>query len=145
MSVRHKYLHSEKVHTSAGVVELDENGVVTNLKDVGGKARLLEVPDFLDVNLFAPLRFAREIPPENEPTVPQPQSSEKKPDTPATDDDYRVLIADLVANRATNGVKLTTEGYIQMDDLSAVLREKSWPVITGTKRKELSEPVVTEK
>lgn len=53
--VRHETLRSEPVHTSFGIVELDEKGYVTNAGSLSGTLEELvrDIPGFLDASVFA--------------------------------------------------------------------------------------------
>jgi len=133
-----KVVHLKKracvINTRYGEIQLDEVGKVTNLDDLECTAdELCELPNFVDERIFggrpeaAPVKEARE----------KAEEKVKKTAGPSgpSDEEYGAFIAELIES----GAECTGEGYIQMDVLNAALREKEMPIVSGTRRKEISD------
>ena len=135
VKVRHLKQRACVVNTRYGEVQIDETGGVTNLDDLPCSAKgLMELPNFVDAKLFsgtpeaAPVKQARE--------EAEAVEAAKKPEpTGPSDEEYGAVIAELVEG----GAARTTEGYIQMDVLNAALRERDMSIISGTRRKDISD------
>jgi len=135
VKVRHLKKRACVVNTMYGEIQLDDEGGVTNQSDLDcSTEELLDLPNFVDAELFAPqpeagsVKQAREA---TEQTTAAKASSSGGP----SDEDYADIIAELI----DGGAACTSEGYIQMDVLNATLRERDLPTISGTRRKEISE------
>lgn len=127
-AVKHSFRVNEKVITTYGTVELDDRGFVTNLDKLKcTEEQLLELPNFVSGETFAKPADAR-IPVEG-------QQTQTNNDPTPTDEDYGKFIKELV----DGGAKVNSEGYIDMEVLNGKLREKKWPIVSGTKRKELQD------
>jgi len=137
VKVRHMKRQACVVNTMYGEVQLDETGGVTNLDDLDcSEKELMELPNFIDAKIFGPnpeaasVKAAREA----EDEANGGPTTAKKPAGPS-DQEYGDFIAELVSNDA----ETTSEGYIQMDVLNSALREAEMPIISGTRRKEISD------
>jgi len=126
------------VNTRYGEVQLDEEGKVTNLDDLDCTAEeLCEVPNFIDGAIFGgrpESDRAKGARLEEEAKNSGPAKASNSPVGPS-DQEYGDVIADMISD----GAACTSEGYIQMDVLNAALREKDMPIISGTRRKEISD------
>jgi hypothetical protein len=118
--LRYQHRSNCKLITPYGDVELDEDGNVTNMSKFDPED-LLTIDGFVDAGIFG------ETPPR-----PKKAVAEKapEPNSGPTDEQYWQLIKDMVEK----GAHLNTEGYIQMEVLTAAIREKEWPPISGTRR-----------
>lgn len=123
-AVKHAFRQNEKIITTYGTVELDERGFVKNLDKLNcSEEQLLELPNFVSGATFNKPADVR--------TPVEGQQTEETKDNLPTDDDYAKLIKELI----DGGAKVNSEGYIDMEVLNAALRDKKWPIVSGTKRK----------
>jgi len=137
IAVRHMKKRACVVNTMHGEVQLDETGGVTNLDELECTAEeLCEVPNFIDGAIFGGK------PESDRAKGARLQEEEKNGGPPVavkpagpSDQEYGDIIADLISD----GAACTSEGYIQMDVLNGALREKEMPIISGTRRKEISD------
>lgn len=135
VKVRHLKKRACVVNTRYGEIQLDETGGVVGQGDLKCSAEdLLTLPNFVDAKLFEPRPEAARVKQAREAAE---KTAAEKTSSPAgpSDQEYGDFIADLIST----GAACTGEGYIQMDVLNAALREADMPVLTGTRRKEISD------
>ena len=144
MKLRHDYLRDEAVETSAGRVHLDKNGYVykTELnctvekffKDIGSQV------GFID---------AERLPLPGVENPPEPEAvSTEDPNEPTLDEQAReqhyqavsLIIQELLENNA----KVTTEGYIDMEELDKELRKRDMATVTAKERKVITHKYILE-
>lgn len=131
MNVRHANLKNEEVNTRYGIVKLDRAGMVTNIDDLTGSPEqlVMHVPGFVNADLFPSpeaSRAAKEIPAKTPtPTVSADQEEGK----------YAAVIKELLEK----GTMVNNEGYIDMGVLNEELRKREMKILTGTRRKEISD------
>ena len=135
VKVRHLRRKAQTINTRYGEVHLDEMGGVTNLDDLDCSAKeLCELPNLVDAKLFKGRPEAANVKQAREEAEAEVAARVPVPVGPS-DEDYGAVIAGLVEG----GGATTGDGYIQMDVLNAALREREMPILSGTRRKEISD------
>jgi len=134
VNVRHMKKRACVINTRYGEIQLDETGGVTNQEDLKVSTEdLLALPNFVDAKIFEPHPESAAAKRARTAEAAEPL----KVSTPAgpSDEEYGDIIAELI----DQGAACTGEGYIQMDELNAALREKDLPILSGTRRKDISD------
>lgn len=135
VQVRHMKRQAQVINTMYGEVHLDEMGGVMNLDDLKCSAKkLCELPNFINADLFAGQPEAAPVKQVREEAEAAAKAREPVPTGPS-DEDYGAVIAELVED----GGATTGDGYIQMDVLNTALRERGMPILSGTRRKVISD------
>jgi hypothetical protein len=131
-----------------GTVHLDDQGYVKNLAELQKKTvedleqGLLQLPNFVSADVFSgaieTLNPLPEVKPNQttQPTRPEPGTpitQEQTPVGPSNADYYAVI------KECEKSGKVNSEGYADMGTLIEMLREKGMPVISGTRRLELTD------
>lgn len=131
MKVRYEPRVGEPINTRHGIVELDELGNVTNLKELDCTAKdLLTVPGFIDADLFPAPRRHKST---RTSTVPEPEPEEEERDIDA---ETREVFENLLT---TEDVEKTAEGYVTMEVLNKALEDADLPIMTGDERTALQD------
>jgi hypothetical protein len=147
MKVRNQVLRNEPVHTRFGIIKLDHGGYPTNLHELEGVTPedLLKLPDFVDGEVYphSPNAYPPEV------KIVAPAQGESKPGAKGEADPNREKVKGLIQELLTaeaSGTKLPRngEGYLAMDFLDSLLKERGLPRITGTIRKELEDELRAE-
>lgn len=154
-TAKHTKLRNCEIHTPFGKLKLDGEGFVTNLREVKATVeQILTRPNFVNGDVFRksgttvnvidatepPRRVDVKIDEKtSEPAATPPAADkEEKPEegtTGPTNQDYYELIKQLVAD----GASTNSDGYIDMDPFLSALRERGWPVVSGTRRREITD------
>lgn len=148
MKIRHEDVKGQPINTIFGLIQIDQHGFVTNFQELGVKVGdslipirpedLLKCPGFLNAELFPPDGVdMSEIPevPETSQQSPQPVQVKKV----LEDKDYWVVIEEL----SQGGDNLNSEGLVNMDILTAKLKELGMSPISGTRRREITKAFKT--
>lgn len=147
MRVKHVRLKGEEVNTHLGLVRLDEDGFVINGNEFEkGGASLLELPTFIDAELFAGQRGpAIEVFETRQDAGVSLSGQEISPAaslrTVPTDEVYWSVIERLAEDENT----LNSEGYVDMDVLNGKLKEFGFPILSGARRKVITDNFKNEK
>lgn len=135
--IKHQRLVSEPVNTAYGVVQLDGEGTVINIKELSERnpgvnieQALADLPTFYDANVFG----GEEAPDEQKESVETP-AQEDAPTINESDKAYYEVIKEL----ETKPSNLNSAGYVEMDVLNAKLRELNLPILAGTRRIEITD------
>lgn len=124
--LRYQHRRNCSLITPFGDVELDEDGYVTNL-DKFNPGDLLTIEGFADTDVFG--GEPRPRPARGESYATSAVTAQALAQGPS-DADYWGVIRELTEKGGT----LNSEGYLQMEVLTAELRERDWPPISGTRR-----------
>lgn len=134
MALKHAFRRNESVISMYGTLKFNEHGFLTNIDELdASEAQLLELPNIVDGATFKDDR----IEPTAAPTDEEGGNGTGSKDTPPTDEEYGAYLLELHAS-ATEA-QINSEGYLEMDFLNEKLREKGWPILSGTKRKKLTD------
>lgn len=134
MALKHAFRRNESVISMYGTLKFNEHGFLTNIEELdASEAQLLELPNIIDGATFKDDR----IEPTTAPTDEEGGNGTGGKDTPPTDEEYSAYILELHAS-ATEA-QINSEGYLEMDFLNEKLRGKGWPILSGTKRKKLTD------
>jgi hypothetical protein len=129
--VRYQHRANCKLITQFGVAVLDDRGFVTNPHDFN-TSDLLTIPGMISTETFGgtvePVHVAAM--PQQDKILPSFPKVDYKPGQGPNENEYWQLIRDLTAG----GKNLNSAGYIDMPILTNALREKGWPIISGTRR-----------
>lgn len=133
MAVKHIYRRNEVLHTQFGTVELNEEGYIKNLEDFdAAEEDFLTLPNLIDGNTFRGSTASEE----KAPTETSTKKDGKKSSKAFTDADYLPILKEIEKNAPED--KMNSEGFLDMDYLNGILREKGVPILSGGKRKSLS-------
>lgn len=123
--LRYQHRAGTELVTPGGTAKLDEDGYVTNLEELD-RDELMKIPGFVETEVFGDERPKR-------PRSTSHDEGERKPtqesEAPSEDDYYQ-----LIKQLTDKGGNLNSEGYLQMEVLTSELRERGWPIISGTRR-----------
>jgi len=135
VKVRHMKKRACVINTMYGELKLDETGGVINQEDLKVSTEdLLALPNFVDAEIFEPQPEAASVKRAREEAEKAEPLKVRSSSTPS-DEEYGDIIAELI----DQGAACTGEGYIQMDELNAALRERDLPILSGTRRKDISD------
>lgn len=130
MALKHAFRCGENVISSYGVLKFNEYGFLTNMEELdASEEQLLELPNIVDAATF------------KDGSIDLVSTAEPAPteeDQPPTDAEYIDFIKEL--HEVATEDQLNSEGYLEMDFLNSELRDKGWPILSGTKRKKLTAP-----
>lgn len=139
MGVRHRTLRNTSTLSMWGEIKVDLHGNVHNLEELqaldqnkGRNVReaLTNHPDFVDTEAY---------PDQSKPLTPPAET--KKPAVP-TEQSQGPSSADyygLITGLTTGGINTNSEGYVDLDALITACRERGWPILTGTRRKQITD------
>lgn len=126
--VRHVELKNESVVTMLGILQLNSEGIVENLDELQvSPDAVLELPDFVDAELFPPLKELDPTPISVVLEVVEASSEEgeKVPDDPAR------VVAESLLNDPEN---LNTQGKLDLDKLNLALKAAGLSPVNGEGR-----------
>lgn len=134
MALKHAFRRNESVISMYGTLKFNEHGFLSNFEELdASEEQLLELPNIIDAATFKDDRIETA----SQPTDQEGGNGEGQQDQPPTDDEYGTYIAGL--HSTATDEQINSEGYLEMDYLNEKLREKGWPILSGTKRKKLTD------
>lgn len=130
MILRHASLKSTAINSHLGPIKLDRKGLVCNIHELKVEPEVLRElypKEFLDARIFPPDGWDQKTPLE-------PEAPKALEIVTYCEEDYWNIIKYL----SEDPLNLNSEGFIDMEVLLRVLRDRRMPVITGSKRKEIT-------
>lgn len=152
--IRHILRKNCHILTTYGEVFLGPDGCVTNMSDLQKahshldmRTEMAKLPNFMDTELFnaeAEVDLAEGAPNTKDQALTLRQSDKEKdvgqvpvvpPPSGPSDLDYYRIILELSQNQGN----LNSAGYVDMEVLTQELRAKNLPLITGTRRQNITD------
>lgn len=120
MRARHMKLRNTSLGCQYGELVLDENGYVVEAPEGISSEMLLKIPGIVDGDVFDGGLVG---------------DAAKPALRVNTDAEFLAVIQELRAK----GIKLNSEGYVDVGSLNAELRARGMSLLTGTKRREIED------
>lgn len=137
--VRYQHRRGCDLITPFGTVTLDHEGYVTDLNGIH-KKKLLNLPGFVDAEVFGEEEKPRPTRPDTRTKSPIPEEDfEQESGADETNTIQDTQYWELIKELTNNGAAINSEGYISMEALNPAIRQKGWPVISGTRRIKLTD------